>query len=89
MSNDTNTQLLARAHEAAEYVLGTAREEEIYRAIEDSDLEELERLVSEVEATMSQEHFHNYDVIPPSYNPSDDATVLSDIRGEIEASDVY
>lgn len=70
MSNDTNTQLLARAHEAAaraheaaEYVLGTTREKEIYRAIEDGDLDELERLVSEVEATLSQEHFRNYDLI--------------------------
>lgn len=63
MSNDTNTQLLARAHECAEYVLGTTREKEIYRAIENSDLDELERLVSEVEATLSQEHFANYDML--------------------------
>ena len=63
MSHESNTQLLARAHEAAEYVLGTVREKEIYRAIEDSDLDELERLVSEVEATASQEHFNNYNLV--------------------------
>lgn len=63
MSNQVNTQLLERAHEAAEYVLGTVREGEIYRAIEDSDLKELERLVSEVEAQMSQEHFYANDIL--------------------------
>lgn len=36
-----------------------------------------------VEALMSQEHFNNYDSMPPSYNPSDDATVLSDVMGEM------
>ena len=63
MSHESNTQLLARAHEAAEYVLGTVREKEIYRAIEDSDLDELERLVSEVESEMSREHFYTNDMI--------------------------
>lgn len=63
MSQESNTQLLARAHEAAEYVLGTVREKEIYRAIEDSDLDELERLVSEVESEMSREHFYTNDMI--------------------------
>lgn len=63
MSQESNTQLLARAHKAAEYVLGTTMEKQIYRAIEDSDLEELRRLVTVVEATMSQEHFFNYDLV--------------------------
>ena len=63
MSQSSNTKLLERAHEAAEYVLGTTREKEIYRAIEDSDLDRLETLVSEVEATLSQDHFNRYDLI--------------------------
>ena len=63
MSHEINTQLLQRAHEASEYVLGTVRETEIYRAIENGDLDELERLVSEVESEMSREHFYTNDMI--------------------------
>lgn len=55
MSMEANTQLLNRAHEALENVLGTVREGEILRAIENSDLDELERLVTEVELRMYQE----------------------------------
>lgn len=65
MSKEANTQLLARAHEAVEYCLNdpSGKDEQILRAIEDSDLDELERLVSEVEARMSQEDFYNTNIL--------------------------
>ena len=63
MSNQNNTDLLERAHEAIEFTLGTTREKELYRAIEDGDLKELERLVTEVE-NYAIETAQNYDLIP-------------------------
>lgn len=57
MSQENNTQLLARAHEASEYALGTLWEKEIYQAIQDSDLEKLESIVKNVEQMMDEREF--------------------------------
>lgn len=59
VSHEINTQLLARAHEAIEYALNdpSGIDVRMTRAIEDGDLEQLERLVSEVEAKMSQDFY--------------------------------
>lgn len=63
MSSRVNDELMLRTHEAIERTLGTVREKELIHARQNGDLDELERLVSEVEAKMSQEHFFNYDIL--------------------------
>lgn len=82
MSNEINTQLLARAHEQMEYWTGTMWERMIQRDIDESDLESLNYHVTHAEAEMSMQ-----EDMPDPHNPSDDATVVSDVRGE--ATDVY
>lgn len=49
MSNEANTQLLDKAYEIAERVLGTGQDKQIFKAIENNDLKEVERLIKEVE----------------------------------------
>lgn len=89
MSDLINSDLLERAGEVKTYFEDTILEDAIDNAIERNELEVLQHLVVEAEAEMSRQDFYNTDTMPPSYNPSDDATVINDIRGEQEASDVY
>lgn len=49
MSNQNNTDLLEKAYEIAERVLGTGTDKQIFQAIENNDLKEVERLIKEVE----------------------------------------
>ena len=49
MSNQSNTDLLEKAYEIAERVLGTGTDKQISQAIENNDLKEVERLIKEVE----------------------------------------
>lgn len=64
MSHQTNTELFERAYALIEgpYV-GTFVAKAIGRAVEDNDLEELQRLVVKYEAEESVEHFHGKDIL--------------------------
>lgn len=81
MSNQANTQLMERAQEAMEYWTGTMHERVLQRDIDSGDVEALRYHLVEAEREMAIQES------PPFYNPTDDATMLTDVREEM--GDVY
>lgn len=63
MSELNNTNLFERAAELIDQNLSTYREKALVKAIDENDLDELRRLVTQYEAEDSERHFHENDII--------------------------
>lgn len=62
MSHTSNDLLLERAAEVKTYFEGTVTEKVIDRLVETNDLDELYRLVVNLEADIARQEFNNYDI---------------------------
>lgn len=69
MSNRINDQLLQRASEVKTYFEGTALESAIDNLIARNDLEMLDYMVSDAEAEIARQEFHNRDELPEREMP--------------------
>lgn len=83
MSNNVNTELLERASELIENYNGGLWDRILQRDIDAGDLDALKYHVHEAEAQKAIEDENDLlGSMPDPWNPSDDATVLSDVKGE-------
>lgn len=64
MSNQVNDQLFERAREVSEAYVGTWLPTAIDNLIEKNELERLEYMVTQAEADLAREDFHNSDALP-------------------------
>lgn len=64
MSQVINTTLLERAADLIDELTShpSGADDALVKAIEANDLQEVQRLVTKIEAELSREHFHNYDL---------------------------
>lgn len=64
MSNQVNDTLLERAYELLENLTShpSGYDKALATALENRDLERVHELVALLEAELSREHFHNYDL---------------------------
>jgi hypothetical protein len=62
--NQTNTILLERAAELIDELMShpSKSDEQLIEAINANDLDEVRRLVTKLEAELSEEHFRNYNL---------------------------
>lgn len=65
MSNNTNENLLERAAELIDELAShpSGYDKALIKAIDANDLQEVRYLVVKLEGELSQEHFHNYELV--------------------------
>lgn len=66
MSDTSNTNLLERASYVSEQYVGTYLPEAIDNLVKSNDLDALEYMVSQAEAELSREEFHNNNILEAS-----------------------